>query len=158
MIRSTRSTTQLSNCGFDAANCNCQLPPLTTPGYLWLPATCHLPLNRQIFVSSCGNDSTTFAAVSQSCRNCNSKQIFIFQTLLHSCFFLCYSFVVGNSTKHKHIITTVAQCPANTCCRFLISPGSAFPVFLIPSAHFNDNFLLQFSFSSVSVFDNRLLS
>lgn len=131
--------------------------------HLWLPATCH-SIGKFPF-----RHAATIRRPSQSCKNYNSRKIFIFCSIgnwllsASSCFLflLLLLLLFGNSTKHKHIITTVAQCPVNTCCRFLISSGSAFPVLFLFffSLHiFNDNFLLQFSFSSVSVFDNRLLS
>lgn len=102
--------------------------------HLWLPATCH-SIGKFPF-----RHAATIRRPSQSCKNYNSRKIFIFCSIgnwLLSASSSCFLFLLlllllfGNSTKHKHIITTVAQCPVNTCCRFLISSGSAFPVLFL---------------------------
>lgn len=90
-------------------------------------ATCHLPLATQ---------SANFRLDDlRSVAKIIIVEKYLFFALLETGWSLLLLLLVflsfGNSTKHKHIIATVAQCPANTCCPFLISSGSAFPVLFL---------------------------
>lgn len=145
-IRSIRSTTQLSRYGF-----------------VWLPATCH-SIGKFPF-----RHAATFATDSQSCKNYNSRKIFIFCSIGNLFFFL-FSFPAVVALGEFYLTQTHHHncCPVS--CEHMLSIshffGLRFPRFdfifsLSLSLHiFNDNFVLHFSFSSVSVFsfDNRLLS
>lgn len=146
-IRSIRSTTQLSNCGFVSANC-----------HLWLPATCH-SIGKFPF-----RHAATIRRPSQRFSRAAKIEIVNKYLFFRLCSIPAASCVIPllleiplNTNTSSQLLPRVLRTHV-VDFSFLRAPLSPFFFFVLLSAHFNDKFLLQFSFSSVSVFDNRLLS